>query len=178
MSLRDVLQFPEFDGLTDQQALDYGNETVVIGGSDEWWTYAGVEQAYGVVAAEKLGAAIKETEVAAGVPLECGWGRYINPGIPLNLDTTQGLLTAIGATHPDIASVCDSLKEIGVAHGTRWQGWGVSQPSVEDIATARTTIATQAFVDWATNAWTAVSDGIANGTVTTKTEARSIWNAD
>ncbi|WP_010588559.1 hypothetical protein, partial [Schlesneria paludicola] len=60
MTLEQIFAQPEFDGMTDEQALAYGDDTIVIGGTDELWSYSGVAVMFGDVAAEGLLIAIQD----------------------------------------------------------------------------------------------------------------------
>ena len=147
MNLQGVLKLPEFAGLTNQQALEYGNATAVIGGSNELWSYSGVAVTFGDTAAEGLLQAIQGAGLAGGATV------YLTRGIQLSLPSVQERLDAISEAVPAIASVCLALKEIGITHGTRWQGWGVSQPTLQQIAAAREALA---VAEW----WSQLSEEI------------------
>ena len=133
MTLDQLLNLPELTGLTDQQVLDYGNEVVVIGGSDALWSYSGVALNFGDQAAEGLLQAIEGAGLVGAAQV------YLSRGMQLSLQAVQDKLTAIGLMVPALSDVCNALKEIGITHGTRWQGWGVEQPTIESIAAARPT---------------------------------------
>ena len=133
MTLDQILNLPELTGLTDQQVLDYGNEVVVIGGSDELWSYSGVAIHFGDQAAEGLLQAIQGAGLVGAAQV------YLSRVMQLSLPQVQDKLEAIGLAVPALADVCNALNEIGITHGTRWQGWGVEQPTLETIASARPT---------------------------------------
>ncbi|MGZ5508705.1 MAG: hypothetical protein ACXWKH_20215 [Limisphaerales bacterium] len=140
MTLQQALMDAGFMGLSDADALAYGNAVVVIGGSSALWTYKGVVDRFGLQAGEGLLAAIQGAGLA-GAALT-----YINPGIDLSLAVTQSNLASIATAVPALAVVCEALKEIGITHGTRWQLWGVSQPVLADITAARSENANQQAV--------------------------------
>ena len=148
-----MLYNPEFFGLTAEQALAHGNESVVITEDSSRWSYAGVAQRFGATAAEAIGAAMQAAGLVIGVTT------YATVGIALNDPQTQINLAAIaaspaGATAVDnsktLAQVCGELMEIGITHGTRWQLWGIPQPTVEDITAA---MARNAASSWASHVW-------------------------
>jgi len=140
MSLETALMNAGFAGLTDAEALAYGNETVVIGGTDELWSYSGVALEFGDVAAEGLLQAIQGAGLVGAAQV------YLGRGMQLSLPQVQEKLTTIGQSAPALSALCAALKEIGITHGTRWQLLGVDQPTVEQIAAAR---AVNAFNEWA-----------------------------
>jgi len=131
LTLEEIFARPEFAELTDQQSFDYGNETIVIGGTDELWSYSGVAVQFGDTAAESLLVAIQEAGLAGAAQV------YLTRGMQLSLPQVQDKLTAIGLAHPELTSVCNALKEIGITHGTRWQLWGVDQPTLDQVVEAR-----------------------------------------
>lgn len=147
MNLRDILQLPGISNLSDQQVLDYGNTIVVIGGSDELWSYSGVAVTFGDMAAEGLLQAIQGAGLAGGATV------YLTRGIQLSLPSVQEKLDAIATQKPELATVCAALKEIGITHGTRWQGWGIEAPTLQDISAAREAIAVSAW-------WSQLSDEV------------------
>lgn len=131
MTLEELFQKPELAGLTDEQALAYGNQSVAIDGSDELWSYSGVAVRFGDQAAEGLLAAIQGAGLVGAAQV------YLTRGMQLSLPQVQDKLTTIGLAHPDLTGVCNALKEIGITHGTRWVQWNVAQPTLEEITTAR-----------------------------------------
>lgn len=131
LTLEELVARPEFAEATDQQVLDYGNELTVVGGTDELWSYSGVALEFGDLAAERLLSAIKEAGLEGAAQV------YLTRGMQLSLPQVQDKLTAIGLAHPDLTSVCNELKEIGITHGTRWQKWGIAPPTLAQVTTAR-----------------------------------------
>lgn len=164
MDLQTALQDPAFSGLTAEQALSYGNEQNVIAEDSSRWSYAGVAQQFGVIAAEAIGAAMQAAGMTIGVMT------YANAGIALNDPQTQVQLAAIasspaGLTAVDndktLAAVCHELMEIGITHGTRWQLWGTEQPTLDEITSAMTRNASAAW--WALISNEVIAPGIAAG---------------
>ena len=131
MRLEEIVRLPELSELSDQLMLDYGNQLVVIDGTDELWSYSGVALRFGDIAAEGLLAAIQEAGLVGAAQV------YLGRGIQLSLPAVQDKLTAIGLAHPELTTVCNQLKEIGITHGTRWRKWGMGAPTLEQIAAAR-----------------------------------------
>jgi len=131
MTLEEIFNKAEFEGLTDEQAKAYGDEVIVIGGTDELWSYSGVALNFGDQAAEGLLQAIQGAGLVGAAQV------YLTKGMQLSLSAVQEKLTAIGVSIPELAPVCDALKEIGITHGTRWQKWGVDAPTLEQITAAR-----------------------------------------
>ena len=153
MDLQTTLHNPEFSEFTAEQALAFGNESVVIAEETSRWSYAGVAQRFGTSAAEAIGAAMQAAGLSIGVTT------YATVGIALNDPQTQVNLAAIasspaGTTVVDnnktLTQVCNELMEIGITHGTRWQFWGVPQPTVEDITAA---MARNTAAAWAASVW-------------------------
>lgn len=132
MDLNQIVRLPEATGMTAEQILAYGDESVVVGGSDELWSYSGVAINFGDAAAEGLLQAIQGSGLIGAAQV------YLVKGMQLSLPTVQDKLTAIGLEAPALAAVCNALKEIGITHGTRWQLWGIERPTLEqlDIALA------------------------------------------
>lgn len=131
MDLKTALQRDEFNGLSDADALAHGNQTVVISENDEYWSYSGVALQFGDAAAEGLLQALQGAGLVGAAQV------YLVRGMQLNLPAVQDKLTALAVAVPDLADLCNGLKEIGITHGTRWQGFGVDQPTIEQIASAR-----------------------------------------
>jgi len=145
-TLVNALKTAGFAGLTDEQALAYGDETVVIGGSDLLYTYKYVADEFSDAAAEGLYAAMKSVGLSGGAEI------FLNPGWQLSLPKIQEKMTSLaeGFTNSGVpelmalAPVCDALKEVGITHGTRWQLLGCDQPTLEQVTTARAAITEQA----------------------------------
>ncbi|WP_010587989.1 hypothetical protein, partial [Schlesneria paludicola] len=105
LTIEEIVARLEFEELTDQQVLDYGNQTTVIGGTDELWSYSGVAVQFGDAAAEGLLQAIQGAGLAGAAQV------YLTRGMQLSLPQVQDKLTAIGLAHPELTAVCDALKE-------------------------------------------------------------------
>ncbi|WP_010586423.1 hypothetical protein [Schlesneria paludicola] len=131
MTLEQIFAQPEFDGMTDEQALAYGDDTIVIGGTAELWSYSGVAVMFGDVAAEGLLIAIQDVGLPGAAQV------YLTRGMQLSLPSVQDKLSAIGGMFPALSSVCTALKEIGITHGCRWQQWGIEPPTLEQVTAAR-----------------------------------------
>lgn len=139
MNLQTVLQDSAFSGLSAEQALAYGNETVVVAEDASRWSYAGVAQRFGTVAGEAIGAAMQ----AAGLNIAAM--TYASFGIALNDPQTQVQLAAIATSQAGtsvvdndktLADVCHELMAIGITYDTRWQKWGLPRPTLADITAA------------------------------------------
>lgn len=139
MGIREVLSTDaDFAGLTAQQAVDLFKTTIVIGGSSERWTQAGVADRFDISVSEQLYASLKnagmeataQTYVHAGIDLS-------NPKTQENLVTLQAAATGQGMTA--LADACGQLKEIGITHGPKWSlpAYHIpEEPTLQQVADA------------------------------------------
>ena len=102
------------------------------------WTYNGVADAFGEVAAEGIAQAINATGLTTAVVA------YASVGFDLANQKTQDQLTTIAAAVPALAGVCNSLKAIGRPTALRWQAAGFEDlPSEAEVTDALAEIAAQ-----------------------------------
>jgi len=162
MDLKAALRRDEFSGLSDQETLDHGDETVVVGGSDDLWSYSGVALQFGDAAAEGLLQAIQGAGLTGAAQV------YLIRGMQLSLAEVQDKLTAIGQAAPSLAGLCEALKEIGITHGTRWASLSVSQPTLEQIAVARAANEWEDTIQAFADRYSVVVGQMRDGTITSR----------
>lgn len=135
MTLEEIFNLPEFVGLDDKQAKAYGDETVVIATDNQFWRWIGICGRF----SDDVGDGLYNAMLAEG--MNAAAANFINPGFDLTNGPTRDKIDFIAAKYPAYAEVCEAIKELGITHGTRWQGWGVDSPTVEGITAARQAIA-------------------------------------
>lgn len=145
MDLRAALLQAEFQGLTDQQALAYGNESVVVSRDTTPYTWSGIGQKlveHGVSPTDLVQLATNISSLPGGPVLDkC----LTSGGFDFSDEFNRATIQSFEINEPDWAvNVLNAMLAIGVTPGTRWQLFGVAQPILSDIAAARTAIANQA----------------------------------
>ena len=170
MNLQSALRQPDFIGLTDVEAIAFGNQ-LVTQSSSELWSFGRVvtDQRFG----KTVATSIYDTIVVIGdAPAAL---LYVTHGIDLSLADVQLGLDAIARANPALTEASKTLKSLGVWKVSRWQSLGVDPPTLDAIAEARKTIATKADRDRIVNAWTSVSNALAAGEITTFEQATTLF---
>lgn len=145
MSLESVLQRSDFVNLSDADALAYGNETVVVLEDHTPYTWSGIGQKllqHGVSAEQVIGMATNINSLPGGALLNAC---LTSGGMDFADATNRAIISSFEVNEPDWAvAVLEGMLAIGQTHGTRWELFGVSQPTLQDITDARADIADRA----------------------------------
>lgn len=179
MSERDVLQLAEYSGLTDQQALDRLLEVTVLSTDSTAYTWSGTNERLG-----QLGLPLEVLagwdSVLIGLPGGSMMDRMLSSGgVNYTLPDIRAGLQAVLDANPgeSVAAVITALMEIGVRHGPRWQSYGgviSAEPTLDSIAAARATIASEALRDWWDVTANAVRTEMSAGRVLTRQQCLDV----
>lgn len=128
---------------TDQEMLDLGNSLILVGEDPELWRYIGVADQFGSQVAEAIYQAVLSQLPGAAAS-------FISPGLALNNDTVQGMLTILAnqftaGNMPSAAQACNALKKIGRDYQSVFEVSGLSNVTLADIAAARQEVI---YDDW------------------------------
>lgn len=170
MSVRDVLQLAEYDGLTDQQALDRLLEVAETGRVTAQQSLAAAAKVLTdaeqqLVSATLLAAAGQSAAMADYRALLLG------PGLDWSDSRFQAKLELLAAAGSWPAETLATLKSIGIQTAPRWQSYGGAisvEPTLDSIAAARATIASEALRDWWDVTTNAVRTEMSAGRVLTR----------
>lgn len=144
-SLVDVLRRSEFDGLTDQQALDHGNATTFVLTLDRTpYTWSGIGEkliANGVSATDVVSFATGISQLPGGAILDkC----LASGGFDFGDATNRALIQSFEINEPQWAvNILEAMLAIGGTTGTLWQQQGITAPTLSDITAARAEMAIQ-----------------------------------
>lgn len=176
MLLSEALQKAEFNGLTDQEALDYGNTLVVVGMDSTPYTWSGIGAKLienGVAPADVVKMAAEISSLPGGPILDkC----LTSGGFDFSSDLNRMTIQSFEVSEPDWAvTVLDAMLNIGRKQGTRWLLWGVSQPILADITSTRAALPSMIENNRIVAAWTVVSNALAAGQITTFSQAAALF---
>lgn len=183
MSLRDVLQLAEYSGLTDQQALDRLLEVTVLATDPTAYTWSGTNERLGQMGLP-LEVLAGWDSVLIGLPGGAMMDRMLSSGgVNYTLPNVRAGLQAVLDANPgeSVAAVITALMEIGVRHGPRWQAYDgaiTAEPTLESIAAARATIATDAVRQQLADRYNAVVAAIDAGEIATWDAVRAALGAE
>jgi hypothetical protein len=180
MSDRDVLQLAEYAGLTDQQALDRLLEVIETGRVTVQQSLAAAakvltDEEQELVSATLLAAAGQSAAMADYRALLLG------PGLDWSDSRFQSRLDLLAAAGSWPAETLAKLQGIGIQTAPRWQSYGSSitvEPTLESIAAARATIATDAVRQQLADRYNAVVAAIDAGEVATWDAVRAALGAE
>lgn len=150
MNLQSLLQEPEFSGLSDADALTYGNQTsiggqpvvVSVDATPYTWSGVGAKLIQNGVSPTDLISFTTNIDTLPGGPLldKCLSSGGFNFADPLNRAT----IISFEVSEPAWAvSVLNAMLAIGITTGTFWESKGVAQPILADITAARAAIVDQ-----------------------------------
>ncbi len=169
MSDRDVLQLAEYAGLTDQQALDRLLEVIETGRVTAQQSLAAAakvltDSEQELVSATLLAAAGQSAAMADYRALLLG------PGLDWSDSRFQARLDLLAAAGSWPAETLATLKSLGIQTAPRWQSYDGAiavEPTLESIAAARATIATDAVRQQLADRYNAVVAAMDAGEVAT-----------
>lgn len=200
--LRDVLQLPEFVGLTDQQALDYLHEITVLKTDNTRYSYQGIVVKFGdqgeaiaatvllLLASAQSDLTLTPTERALldaeALSFKVGSADGRTGGLDFSQAARQAKLatwidTLVADNQMEAAAALQAVKELGVTNGPRWQTPAYSianDPILQDIIDARATIATDALRQKVTRRYNEVVALMDNGTATDWAAIYSAWEIE
>lgn len=182
MTLRNVLKTQEFRSLTDQEALDALLSTVEISRTSTPLTYSGLNLALinvGVDPVILIGARAKLKSLPiGGDDLEA---MLLSGGVDFTLDPVRIQIQAnieTGVLTVDQQTLCEAALQVGIRTGARWIKEGLNvEPSLQDIISVRTTIASEEITEWVRVRCNEVLTAIDAGTVLTVETARTALGA-
>jgi len=178
VALRDDLMRAEFAGLTDQQALDRLLEVVETGRVTSQQTLAAAASVLTDKEQEQVSATL--ASAAAQSPAMADYrGLLLGPGLDWSQERFRGKLDLLAAAGSWSAETLAKLKQIGIKTAPRWQAWGQgAEPSLQDIADVRATIAAAEVTEWVRVRCNEVLTAIDAGTVLTVDDARTVLGAE
>lgn len=180
MSIRDVLMLTEYAGLTDQQALDRLLEVIETGRVTVQQSLAAAakvltDEEQELVSATLLAAAGQSAAMADYRALLLG------PGLDWSDSRFQSRLELLAAAGSWPGETLATLKSIGIQTAPRWQSYDGAitvEPTLESIAAARATIATDAVRQQLADRYNAVVAAMDAGEVATWDAVRAALGAE
>lgn len=140
-NLRAAILDPLFSGLNDADTLTAGNVAVIVFSDNTPYTWSGIGQKLlenGVSSEVVLNMRATLSALPnGGSTLD---GCFLSGGFDCSDATNRALLSASEVTDPpDAVTLINAMLAVGIVMGTSWQKWGIAQPLLADITSARAT---------------------------------------